>query len=67
MKPIFKPPFDIIHRLASEARVIDNAGEGRRGAALTESECLLLLPGVDELRTYFYENTIENIPLALAG
>jgi len=47
VKPVFKPPYDIIHRLASEARAIDNAGEGRRGAALSESECLVLLPGVD--------------------
>ena len=45
--PVFKPPFDIINRLATEARAIDNASEGRRGAALTEQECLLLLPGVD--------------------
>ena len=47
VRPVFKPPFDIIHRLAAQARSIDTAVEGRRGAALTESECLLLLPGVD--------------------
>jgi site-specific DNA recombinase len=42
LKPIFKPPFDIIWRLAQDARQVS-----RRGAALTEAECLLLLPGVD--------------------
>jgi site-specific DNA recombinase len=42
IRPVFKPPFDIIWNLAQEARKV-----GRRGAALTEPERLLLLPRLD--------------------
>ena len=40
--PTFKPPFDIIWRLAQQAR---NAG--RRGASEAEIDRTALLPGVD--------------------
>lgn len=39
--PTFKPPFDIIWRLAQEAR------EAARGAYKAEEACTVLLPGVD--------------------
>ena len=42
VRPVFKPPFDIIWNLAHEARKV-----GRGGAALTEPECLSLLPRLD--------------------
>ena len=39
--PVFKPPFDIIHRLAQEAQ------KAARGAYEAEDTRLLLLPGLD--------------------
>ena len=62
VRPVFKPPFDIIWNIAEDARKV-----GRGGAALTEPECLSLLPRLDELRTYCYENDIEEIPERLAS
>ena len=50
--PTFKPPFDIIHKLAVEARevaqryVLEGENE-RRAAPIPETARLVLLPGVD--------------------
>jgi site-specific DNA recombinase len=55
--PAFKPPFDIIHRMAQETK---------KAAPVSEAACPTLLPRQDELRTYCYEHQIENIPALLA-
>jgi len=51
VRPVFKPPFDIIHRLATEARAINNSvvgvTEDEKRAASVEAARLVLLPGVD--------------------
>ncbi len=63
--PAFKPPFDIIHRIALEAQ---RAAQGTRKQASAEpaNACPILLPLLDELRTYCYEHKIEEIPALLA-
>ena len=61
VEPAFKPPFDIIHRIAQEAR------EGtKKQAEDASSACPTLLPLLDELRTYCYQHQIEEIPALLA-
>jgi hypothetical protein len=57
------PHFDIIHRIAQEARRY--AQETKKAASL-EAACPTLLPLLDELRTFCYENKIEEIPALLA-
>ena len=68
--PAFKPPFDIIHRIAQEARVCDRGQHTREGtkkqAEIAPSACPTLLPLLDELRTYCYEHKIEEIPALFA-
>jgi hypothetical protein len=56
MVPAFTPPFDIIHRIAQETKK----------AASVEAACPILLPLLDELRTFCYEHKIEEIPSVLA-
>ena len=63
--PAFKPPFDIIHRIAQEARRI--AQSTKKAAPVPEAACPILLPLLDELRTYCYEHQIEEIPVLLVG
>jgi len=60
--PVFKPPFDIIHALASDARTLTPSAGIKRQAASYEAACPIELPRLDELRTYCYENVIEEIP-----
>jgi hypothetical protein len=67
--PAFKPPFDIIHRIAQEARACDS-GQSARDAEKKQAEgassaCPTLLPLLDQLRTYCYEHKIEEIPVFL--
>jgi hypothetical protein len=57
--PALKPPFDIIHRLAQEA---PRFPEDTRKAASVEAAFPILLPLLDELRTYCYEHKIGEIP-----
>ena len=54
----FKPAFDIIHRMAPETK---------KAASVPEAACPTLLPLLDELRTYCYEHTIEEIPAFLTA
>jgi hypothetical protein len=56
--PASKPPFEIIHSTAEETK---KAADGLPTA------CPVLLPLLDELRTYCYEHRIEEIPALLAG
>ena len=67
--PAFKPPFDIIHRIAQEARdCAQRRHEGtKKQAEGASSACPTLLPLLDELRTYCYENKIEDISALLIG
>jgi hypothetical protein len=62
--PAYKPPFDIIHRIAEEAR---RTTEGtKKQAASLETTCPVRLPLLDELRTYCYEHQVEEIPALFA-
>jgi hypothetical protein len=63
--PAFKQPFDIIHRIAQEARRV--AQDMKKAAPLLEAACPVLLPLMDELRTFCYEHKIEEIPALLVG
>jgi len=69
--PAFKPPFDIIYRIAQEARAYDTGqriGVGtNKQAEGIPSACPTLLPLLDELRTYCYENRIEEVPAFLTA
>ncbi len=56
--PAFKPPFDTIHRIAQETK---------RAASDLPTACPILLPLLDELLTFCYENKIEEIPALLVG
>ena len=59
IRPVFKPPFDIIHRIAADARALEptlaaqslNADTASANAAntakMTSSGWSVLLPGVD--------------------
>jgi len=64
--PAFKPPFDIIHRIAQEARTCDSGWRTEEGtkkqAEGVPSACPTLLPLLDELRTFCYAHKIEDIP-----
>jgi len=62
--PAFKPPFDIIHRIAGEACRVSRGT--KKQAASSETTCPTLLPLLDELITYCYEHQIEEIPALLA-
>jgi hypothetical protein len=62
--PTFKPPFDIIHRMAQEARCFPRSI--KKAADSVPTACPVLLPLLDELRTYCYEHNIEEIPALLA-
>jgi DNA invertase Pin-like site-specific DNA recombinase len=62
--PAFRPPFDIIWRLAQEAR--KHQEDIEKKAAEPSAACMILLPLLDELRTYCYENKIEELPAFLA-
>ena len=64
MVPAFKPPFDIVHRIAGEACRVSHGT--KKQAAPSETTCPVLLPLLDELRTYCYERKIEAIPALLA-
>ena len=55
--PAFKPPFDIIHRIARETK---------KAASDLPTACPILLPLLDELRTFCYEHRIEELPPLLA-
>ena len=57
MVPALKPPFDIIHRIAQDTR---------KAADELPTACPVLLPLLDELRTYCFEHKIEEIPALLA-
>jgi hypothetical protein len=54
----------MIHRIAQEARRV--AQDMKKAAPLLEAACPILLPLLDELRTYCYEHNIEEIPALLA-
>jgi hypothetical protein len=54
--PAFTPPYDIIHQMAQEIKK----------AASLEAACPILLPLLDELRTFCFEHKIEEIPVLLA-
>jgi site-specific DNA recombinase len=56
--PVFKPPFDIIRRIAQETE---------KAASFAPTACPTRLPLLDELRTYCYEHQIEEIPALLVG
>jgi len=58
--PAFKPPFDIIHRMAQEARRYPE--DTKKAADAVPTACPILLPLLDELRTFCYEHKIEEIP-----
>ena len=60
VRPVFKPPFDIIWQIAQDARKA--APEIEKAAEITPAACLLLLPRLDEFRTYCYEHEIGEIP-----
>jgi DNA invertase Pin-like site-specific DNA recombinase len=64
--PAFKAPFDIIHRMAQEARACAKGHHNHEGirkqAASEPTACPILLPLLDELRTFCYEHKIEEIP-----
>jgi hypothetical protein len=62
--PAFRPPFDIIHRMAQEARRI--SPDMKKAVGALPTACQSLLPLLDELRTYCYEHKIEEIPALLA-
>jgi hypothetical protein len=68
--PTLKPPFDIIYRIAKEARACESARPAREGvkkqAEGASPACPTLLPLLDELRTYCFEHKIEEIPTLLA-
>jgi hypothetical protein len=55
--PAFRPPFDIIHRIAQDKK---------KAASDLPTACPTLLPLLDELRTFCYEHKIEEIPSLLA-
>jgi hypothetical protein len=67
--PALKPPFDIIYRIAQEARACESARPAREGekkqAEDASSACPTLLPLLVELRTCCYEHKIEEIPAFL--
>ena len=65
IKPVFKPPFDIIWKLAQEARKYKSATKKEAVEDLSTA-CPTALPLLDELRTYCYTNRIE-IPNFLAA
>ena len=70
--PDFRPPFDIIHRMAEEARTCAKGqhvheGMKKQASANLASACPILLPLLDELRTFCYEHQIEEIPALLVG
>jgi site-specific DNA recombinase len=60
--PTFKPPFDIIHRIATDARALEPtlAAESLSASAtnIPSSTRTVLLPRLDEFRTYCYEHEI---------
>jgi site-specific DNA recombinase len=64
--PTFKPPFDIIYRIAKEARACTKGQHGHEGikkqAEGDPAACPILLPLLDELRTFCYTHEIEDIP-----
>jgi site-specific DNA recombinase len=69
--PAFKSPFDIIHSMAQEAQACakgqpDHSDKKRQAPADLNGTCPTLLPLLDELRTYYYEHQIEEIPALLA-
>ena len=69
--PAFKPPFDIIHRIAQKARACANGDHShadikRQASEFASNACPILLPLLDELRTYCFEHKIEEIPALLA-
>ena len=69
--PAFKPPFDIINRIAQEARACANGDHShedikKQASELASNACPVLLPLLDELRTYCFAHKIEEIPALLA-
>jgi len=60
VRPVFKPPFDIIWQIAQDAAKV--APEIEKAAEIAPAACLLLLPRLDEFRTYCYEHEIGEIP-----
>ncbi len=59
----FKPPFDIIQRIAQEARA--TRGTKKQASATLVNACPTLLPLLDELRTFCFEHSLEEIPALL--
>jgi hypothetical protein len=62
--PAFKPPFDIIHRMAQEARRFPQDTK-EQAPADPANACPILLPLLDELRTFCFEHSLEEIPALL--
>jgi hypothetical protein len=61
---MFRPPFDIIPRMAQEAHRC--SADVTKAELVPEAACPTLLPLLDELRTFCYEHKIEEIPALLA-
>jgi DNA invertase Pin-like site-specific DNA recombinase len=64
VEPVFKPPFDIIWKMAREARKYKPVN--KKQAASKSAACPIALPLLDQLRMYCYTNRIE-IPSFLAA
>jgi len=61
VEPVFKPPFDIIWKLAQEARKYKPSHK-KEAAEDLSTACPNALPLLDQFRTYCYTHKIENIP-----
>ena len=66
MKPSHTPARALgIRTLGTASRCMTKRPAHRKAASL-EAACPVLLPLLDELRTYLYEHQIEEIPASLA-
>ena len=61
---MFRPPFDIIHRMVQEAHCC--SADITKELPVPEAAWPILLPLLDELRTFCYEHQIEEAPALLA-
>jgi len=61
IEPAFKPPFDIIWRLAQETKQYHSDIKKQTAEDLSTA-CPIALPLLDQFRTYCYTHKIENIP-----
>ena len=61
IEPAFKPPFDIIWQLAQETKQY-HPDIKKQAAEDLSTACPIVLPLLDQFRTYCYTHKIENIP-----